>query len=239
VLQLAAPQARFRKADGEEFLRLKFAPWPLLEVMTPWRPAPEKPLAEALMHHVSYTKAAMKAHAFRAVLTGQPLEELKNYISYGEKIILEHFRLAGLTCHFDTLGTESLVPFTNMAAATIPYLRQEDCQKLWITPVWLKCPPKNPLLRDYLHFLSSVAARDHGHTFRRGEMILTEYEEILFTKEMKTIAVYVVGAMQVAAYALGEYEEVLALDGKFKKEQNPDFVRTFLVQAAKGENKRE
>ncbi|MCL2880837.1 MAG: hypothetical protein FWF29_11395, partial [Treponema sp.] len=234
VLQLAAPQARFRKADGGELLRLKFAPWPLLEVMTLWQPLPEKPQSEAQLKHISYAKAVMKAHALRAALTGQPLNGLKDHISQGENMIMEHIRLLGLACRLDSLVTESLVTFTNVAAQTIPYLSKEGCQELWITQDWLPCPPKNPLLHDYLRFLAAVAARDHRNTVEAGEQILAAYGKDLFTEEMKTAGDYVTGAVQIAAYALGEYEKVLALEEKFRGKQKKDFARAFLMEAAKG-----
>jgi len=241
VLQMSAPKARFHGQDGGEFVQLKFARWPLMEVMTHWKPAVREEIPKQLLHDIPYARDVMSARAFRAVLMGEPLNELKDYISYQNKMVLERIRLAGLACQIDFLKTEVeiFVTLANVAAATIPYFSKEDSHDLWITPNWLKCQPQDTFFRDYLHFLASVAARDYRNTLQRGEKMLTTHEEFLLSREMRMVAADIIGAMQTSAYALGEYEKVLTLGEKFKEGEKPGFVHTFLFQAAKEKMRKE
>jgi hypothetical protein len=237
ILQLGAARARFRNAQGTELSQLKLANWPVFEVLTGLQPTPRDHQFLSVLidrYQLPFPTAVRKARAVQATLAGQATESTRTRLVLDEKLAIEYLASAGANCQFDNLGTDGLIVLSRMAAMTIPYLRAEESRALWDKPRWVKCLPNDPLMRDFFAFIGAIAARDHPGALRIGHSLLNDRGQLALLQGIRTAMDYLVGGMQLSAYATGDFAKVLQLEDQFGERLNKGFARIFLVQAAKG-----
>jgi hypothetical protein len=98
-----------------------------------------------------------------------------------------------------------------MAAETIPYLRPEEMQGLWIKPDWIKCSRLLAPVPQVLSMLEAGAARNHAETLVRAEEILAGRRADL----PEDVADYVLRSAMLAAIATRNFIAALRLDAAY------------------------
>jgi hypothetical protein len=115
-------------------------------------------------------------------------------------------------CQFDKAGNEWIEASTAVAGATIPYVRAEDLQGVWIEPAWLgACSISNPLVDQVLRFHAAVAARDWQRVAGEGLALLSDPR----TSGLNAFRSYALGATELAALALGDFHAVPRIEASF------------------------
>ena len=115
-------------------------------------------------------------------------------------------------CQFDKASSEWIEASAAVAGAMIPYLRAEDLQGVWIEPSWFgDCRISNPLVDQALRFHAAVAARDWQRVGGEGLALLSEPR----TSGLIAFRSYVLGATELAALALGDFEAVPRIEASF------------------------
>jgi spermidine synthase len=235
ILQLGAAKARFNGAFGVELSELRVAHWPVFEVLTGVQPAPVGHQFEPiLIDRIPLAGAVRKAQAIHAALSGQgETATSQDAMLLDERLAIERLRSAGTACQLDTVGNDGLIILARLASRTIPYLRAEDSSTLWDNPRWVKCSPNDPLMHDFLSFLGAVAARDHRRTLQIGQSLLNDTEKLARLESVRPALNYLVGGMQLSAFATGDFAKVSQWEDRFGNRLEKTFARTFLVQAAR------
>jgi hypothetical protein len=240
ILQLKAPKARFQGFGTSFFAEFKNADWPLLEVLTGALPPPLD--YEGALGKLSsdYLTNRERAKAFRScLLDGAPIRcGSPSSLNQLELLAVEYLKLLGepaddllppggeAPCEYRF--EENLRALTQVARATIPFLRAKDLETLWGSPVWLRCALEKTSAKDYMSFIAASARRDFEKALLYGEGFLKahgfELEEEVFD--------YVLGGTQLAAFALGDMEKVAALESQYAEGASHSNARLMMVQAA-------
>jgi predicted membrane-bound spermidine synthase len=238
ILQLGAAKSRFNNAQGTELSELRLASWPVFEALTGLQPPPLDHQFQPVLidrYQLPFPTAVRKAQAIHAVLSGQAAKSSRTGIVLDEKLAIEYLLSAGANCRFDSLGTDGLIVLSRLAGITIPYLRAEDGKALWDQPRWVKCQPTEPLMRDYFAFIGAIAGRDHPRALRIGQAFLNDKDQFASLRGIRAAMDYLVGGMQLSAYATGNFGRVLQLEDEFGEKLSKTFARVFLVQAARAQ----
>jgi len=230
LLQLEAPKARFRGLGTGFFTELKNAPWPLLEVLTGVEPPPLGYEGSPHKLYAEYLTSRTKAKELRRrMLPGPEADRGGSSLEFLETLSLEHLKTLGRSCHFEESGNRGLSMLTQVAQATIPFLKPEDLVGLWVEPAWLSCKPQGAATQAFLAFLSASSQREHSKALVYGEDFLKS--RALF--EESEVVGYILGGTQLAAYAQGEVAKVAELEREYGEYANLNHARLLLVQAAR------
>jgi spermidine synthase len=231
-LQLNAPQARFAGASAAELVKLKLADWPIADVLgvetsaaLDYRPG------RYLKINIVQGNVLDVAQTLHAILTGRA-EPARSQAPIAMRLAAERVYRANTACQIDVLGDSGLVMLTDLATSTIPQLSREDGLSIWRQPAWAKCSGSS-LSRDYLAFIGAVAARDHQETLRLGQNLLDRHAKGLLERSVQPPIHYIVGAMQIAAYARGDFQRVISLENAYDKKLASGLPRTLLVKLAR------
>jgi len=230
ILQLEAPKARFKALKTLLFSELKSADWPFLEVLTDIEPSPLDYVGLPDKLSSSYLKNRVQAKELRRRFLGEPEAEEGRLaeLELLKTLSVDYLKTLGKHCRFHEDDSKALHLLTQVARLTIPFLRAEDLETLWVKPVWLSCEPKDAMAKEYMAFLAASAKRDHPNALLHGENFLNNKE---FYAQSDVIG-YVLGGAQLAAFALGEMEKVVQLEEAYAQEAVTDSVRTLMLQAA-------
>ncbi len=229
VLQLEAPKARFQGKSVNTFTEMKVSPWPILETATAWRPPSswnDTPRAGNEPAGI-YIGAFEQAKKLKTRLTQNPLDTVDG-IDFITALTVEQIWQMGKRCDRDT-SRDWLSSLTQLASQTIPYMPPESLKEIWITPRWLRCAPADALTHDYLRFLAASAARDHDAMLKIGETLLAAQDSPLKSSQ-REVGNYVLGAMELAAYARGEFDRASALEAAYGTMVGQESARTFIGQ---------
>ena len=230
ILQLEAPKARFKGVGTSLLADLKNADWPFLEVLTGVEPPPLEyvGLPDKLISDNLRMRKQVKE--LRRRLLEQPETEESRLANLGllETLLAEHLKTLGKTCRFQEDNSKGLLLLTHMARLTIPFLRTEDLEALWTSPTWLSCQPEDEATKEYLAFLAASAKRAYPQALLHGESFLKTHSFYADTE----IVSYVLGGTQLAAFAQGDMEKVVELEGQFSEKANASNARALMVQAA-------
>lgn len=233
LLQLGAAKARFNRALAIQQSELRIANWPVFEVLTGLEPPPVSYRPEqALIDRIPLAGSVRKAHSIHAALTGKVSPRDLPELLLEEKLAIEHLLSGGAACQLDTLGLDAMIVVARLAVRTTPYLPAIMASGIWRHPGWMKCAPKDALLRDFLAFVGAVAARDHQAVVRLGTAILERPELQERLRATKPAFDYLVGGIQLSAFALGDFRQVITLEQRFGKQRDSSFLRIFLLKAA-------
>lgn len=205
ILQLKAPEARFRSVAVADFNAFSTAPWPVSRLLSG---APRRDFKKGEMYGlplevVGKLKAARQ---LRSELLGQAAGEAA-VSQAGELMNAEVLRARGMACSLDNEPYSSAAIIVSLAMETVPYLSAEAQSDLWATPAWLTCRPESPLVRDVLALVGAASKEDHAGVLEVGARILEGPDaDAIFNDRM--VSYYVVGAMQYAA--LASHQPVMA-----------------------------
>ena len=225
LLQLEAPKARFKGQGTYFFAELKNAPWPVLEVLTG---VETPPLAyEGLREKLSsdYLSNRARAKELRRRLLGEGAGVAAK-LELLESLSAERLKSMGKSCDFQEEGLGLLA---QVARHSIPFLRPEDLEGLWLRPQWLLCHPEDEAVREYLAFLAALAGRQHEGALLHGEAFL-QSQGLYGDSEAVGHAL---GGTQLAAFALGDMEKVAQLESLYAGNAVASEARLLLVQAAR------
>jgi spermidine synthase len=229
-VQLNAPQARFAGAGASELITLRVADWPISDVLNiPSSVSLAYKPSAFLTKYLIQGNAIARAQALHSILADRPKSD-RSDTSLADRTAADRLRAAGLSCQIDALGDDGLLLMSSLAVATTPYLRPEDSIAIWQHASWMRCPPRTPLIRDYFAFIGAVAARDHGKILRLGQDLLDGHIDKLRQTDQLPALDYIVGAMQLSAYASGDFRRVISLD---QHKLVIDFSRSLLVHLAR------
>jgi spermidine synthase len=209
LLQLKAPKARFMNSEALAIANLQRAPWPLSEVVTG-----QQPLAvthESSTEATSVPRILMNriARALRSGLLSD--SEPKSSVAGAAELFVryEFMREAARSCAIDRVAGSWLEASSAIAGATIPYLRAEDLEGVWIHPGWLgNCVPSDPRIEHALALYAALSARDWQTVRSIGKSLLRD-GEIQGSPAFRT---WVLGATEVAALALHDLEGIAEIE---------------------------
>jgi hypothetical protein len=172
----------------------------------------------------------MKAKEIRRRLLDKPqTEESKpEAIEFSEILLIDYLKKLGRDCRLDDGSGKGFAALMGMARFTVPFLRPEELEGVWVNPAWLSCKFQDAAVREYLAFIAASAKRDYKNALAHGENLL-KGENVLDHKE---VAGYVLGGTVLAAYAVGDMAKVVELEKQYVKNANPDNVRAIIVRAA-------
>ena len=144
-------------------------------------------------------------------------------------------RSLGKECRMDEGVTRNLDLLFSVVGDTLPFLAAPEQAGLWQSPAWLACPPDDPLLRDALALADAVSRHDHAGVIRHGRALLDRQGTAQLT-EAKQASRYIAGSMLMAALALGDRDQAMALyRGYWQKLpqsiREDDAIRLLLVLA--------
>lgn len=208
LLQLRAPKARFMNADALPIVNLQSAPWPLLEVATGQAP-------QAMTHELSAVPTSVPRDAMNRVARslrtalfsgGEPTSG-----EAGAALFLgfEFMRETAGSCAIDRVVGPWLDASASIAGATIPFLRTEDLEGVWINPTWLgDCVPTDPRAERALALYAALSARDWPAVHGIGKGLL----ESGAIKDQLAFRTWVLGATEVAALALHDFDALAAVE---------------------------
>jgi predicted membrane-bound spermidine synthase len=235
ILQLEAPKARFKALGTTFFADVKNANWPLLEVLTRLDTPPLDYTGKPDKLRSGYLMARMKAKEIRKRLLDEPAtkENKLEVLTFLEKLLVDHLKTLEKNCHFNESDSKGINTLTQMARYTIPFLRVEDLDDLWINPTWMSCKLRDATIKEYLDFIAASAKRDYRNVLALGNGLLKN--ENFHTD--KDIMGYILGGTELAAFALGDMAKVMELENLHAKNANPDNVRLMLVSAARNRQK--
>ena len=209
LLQLKAPKARFMNSDALAIANLQRAPWPLSEVVTG-----QQPLA---VTHESSTDATsvpriLMSRIARALRSGllSGSEPKSSEAGAAELFVrYEFMREAARSCAIDRVAGSWLEASSAIAGATIPYLRAEDLEGVWIHPAWLgSCAPSDSRVQHALALYAALSARDWQTARDIGKALLSDGE----IKGLPAFRSWVLGATEVAALALHDLEGIADIE---------------------------
>ncbi|BDU15559.1 fused MFS/spermidine synthase [Lysobacter auxotrophicus] len=203
VLQLKAPESRFKRDMVWDIGTLLSAPWPITATLAD---LPVRPLDSTLPNKKREIASDVKLRAARelrtALVDGRPIDGA--YARQGDAMQLEALRGLAKSCMLDQAPAQSAQIMISLAIETIPFLDEAANQDLWVKPVWLgNCQPSNPLVVDTLKLLAATSQHRHADVIAAGRHLLSGPESgaILVNQ---TSTYYVWGAMQLAAFSLDD-----------------------------------
>jgi spermidine synthase len=205
ILSLEAPRARFRSTMATTLLGLPKADIPVLELLA----GTALPKGE-INYNQAYTRSVYMVMAQRLVATrgnggGPDLEAgLREKMAALRDVIGGCRGSMGVEAALDTMRA--------IAAESIPFLRPDQLQGLWIAPDWITCSDQPAAVKAMLALLEAAAARDHALTLQRAEAMLQDHTASLSS----TTADYVLRTAMLAASAKQSYADVLRLGETYR-----------------------
>jgi spermidine synthase len=199
ILQLKAPESRFRSANVAEFGAFATAPWPIARLLggVPARDAASQAEVKGLpLDVVGKGRAALE---LKAVLMGRPAQG-EQVASAGERLNAEVLRGRAQSCSLDADPESTASLIVSLAMETVPYLDAQAQAELWDRPAWLGCAPQDPLVRDTLALVGAASQDRHADVIAAGTGML-EGPSAKFVFGNPMVSYYVVGAVQYAALA--------------------------------------
>jgi predicted membrane-bound spermidine synthase len=226
ILSLEAPRSRFRSTMAATLVGLPTADLPLLELLggasLPAGALTESKVSPRTMYR-KMAKAIVLARGDR-----DPVD-----ITADLRFKMGFLREQIGRCRSREDVKMQLIVLLQMAAETIPYLRPEEMQGLWIKPDWIQCSEQVAPVPAMLALLEAAAARNHPDTLARAEGILAAHRAEL----PDDAAEYVLRSAMLAAIATRNYVAVQRLDATYgaKVRSTPvtDNHRRWMMQIAK------
>ncbi len=203
ILQLNAPESRFKRDVVADLGNVLSAPWPISPSLGGLTP---RPLSTALPDFKREIVSDRKLRAARelrtALVSSEPIAGV--YARQGDAMQLEALRGLARRCELDRAPAQSAQIMFSLAIETVPFLDAEGNHDLWVEPKWLgDCRPSHPLVVDSLKVLAAAGRGDHRAVVEAGEHLLNSPDSA-FILGNNTAAYYLWGAMQYSAFMLGD-----------------------------------
>lgn len=198
LLQLKAPESRFRGASVVEFGAFATAPWPVARYLGHVPARSGEPVGKVDGLPLDLVRKTQAAQELRAVLLGNA-NSGKAAANAGERLNAEVLRSRGMSCTLDGDPENSASLIASVAMETVPYLDSGSQSELWARPSWASCVPNDPLVRDVLAVVGGASQDQHEAVIEAGTRILEGPQaKTVFANPL--VSYYVVGAMQYAAF---------------------------------------
>lgn len=201
ILQLKAPEARFRNASVDVFGAFATAPWPVVRQLNglPAREGGEAGDGAGLGLPIDVSSKWRAAHDLRGVMLGE-VRSAASKAEANEQLNAEVLVGRGKACTLDKEPESTASLIASLAMETVPYLSADAQKPLWSQPSWVACPPASPLVRDVLLLVGQASQDDHAGVIATGTQILegVDANEVFSNR---ILSYYIVGAMQNAALA--------------------------------------
>lgn len=204
ILQLKAPEARFRQASVLDFGSFATAPWPVSRWLgaVPARPSG----ADVDGLPLDVVRKWQAARELRSILVGQRSsgEEAK-FATASDRLNAEILLGRSKACSLDENPEASAELIFSLAMETVPYLSATEQSNMWKRPVWLGCEPNSPLVRDAIELVGAASQDEHEQVLEVGRRMLEGTDaKVMFGNSIASY--YVVGAIQYAALATNRPE---------------------------------
>lgn len=199
ILQLKAPEARFRGANVAEFGAFANAPWPVARHLGAVAARDKATQEEVDGLPLAVVRKWRAAKDLKDVLLGRPAVG-EGIASPGERLNAEVLRARAQSCSLDADPENSASLIVSVAMETVPYLDAQAQSELWDRPAWLGCAPQDPLVQNALALAGAASQDRHAEVIEAGTRIL-DGPSAKFAFENAMVSYYVVGAVQYAALA--------------------------------------
>jgi hypothetical protein len=228
ILQLRAPEARFTKSRATDFAMLQRSTLPILEVVGGYEPpAADRSLPEVVTD-IEREVPLRAARAYRAALLSR--SSVKSEHANKDVIYrLDAMCAGGRPCtEFDAKAW--IEESASVAGATIPYLRTEDLEGVWINPAWVPaCASADTLSKQALDLYDVISRRDWKRVSDIGSSLLASGD----VKGLAVFEPYTLRATELAHLALGETDAVARIENRYGSGSRSDaFERSFLMSQA-------
>ncbi|MDG2516873.1 spermine synthase [Lysobacter soli] len=214
VLQLKAPESRFKRDMVSNLGSVLTAPWPISPALGGLQ---RRALSSELPDHkreITNDRKLRAARELRAALVDdQPIGG--DYASQDDAMQLEALRGLAKDCNLDRAPAQSSQIMFSLALETIPFLDADANREMWIEPKWLgACKPAHPLVVETLALLAATAKDDHMAVIDVGQNLLNG-DNSGFVLGNPTASYYIWGAMQYSAFMLGSPQLAEALQARY------------------------
>lgn len=204
ILSLEAPRSRFRSATAATLLELPTADLPLVELLG----KVSLPAGGLSVSRV-YPRTMYRNMAKVIVLARGDKDP--EGMTAELRLEMGFLREQIGRCRSREDVKMQLSVLRQLAAETIPFLRPEEMQGLWIKPDWIECAEQVAPVPAMLALLEAAAARNHPDTLARAEGILAAHRAEL----PDDAADYVLRSAMLAAVATRDFAAVRRLDATY------------------------
>ncbi|WP_367380153.1 fused MFS/spermidine synthase [Stenotrophomonas cyclobalanopsidis] len=172
LLQLKAPEARFRNAEVIDFGGVSVAPWPVAKFLGGYsrRPVSDKENGGGGLPLRVFAKNRAARELRVAIVEGR--DNLTMDVTPTDALNAEALRSRAEACSLDKDPVGSADMIYSIAIETVPFMAAEDQVGLWKDPVWIKCPPKAPAVTDALALVAAASQDDHQSVLEIGQRML-------------------------------------------------------------------
>jgi predicted membrane-bound spermidine synthase len=200
VLSLEAPRTRFRELMAAALVGLPTADLPLLELLA----GIQLPEGE-ITPNPSYPRVMYRAMALRVVQSRGDADAPELPSDVIQKLGFLRDRVG--RCRGGANAAGELLALRDLAAETVPYLKADEMQGLWIDRDWVHCDRMPAVVSGLLDLIAAQAARDHGQTLARAEALLNDHLDEL----PEVVADYVLRAGMLGGIVAKDPAAVLRL----------------------------
>lgn len=228
ILQLDAPKSRFNGNNATFLNEIQKSPWPILEVTTQKIPEINIPKGNKSRDSIfsTFDREYLTYSDIRQAML-KPVYSKNQYTDINTDMQINRLWSIGENCNLLDREAEFRHILTQLSMKTLAYFQPKDLEGVWIKPNWLKCKLPDSIEKDYLNLISFASLRDYTSVFKTGIPLLEKMQT--GSINIQTF-VYVLGWVELAAYALGDYEQVDILEQKYAKNITPDMSRWFIRQ---------
>jgi len=229
LLQLGAPEARFRKAHVADFERVSVAPWPIAKLLAGHsrRPIIDEATAGGGLPLRLATKN-LAAREIRGGLVGAK-DKVTADVAPLDALNAEVLRSRAETCSLDKDPLGSAEMIYSLAIETVPFMAAGDQVGLWKDPTWLKCAPNASAVADALALVAATSQDDHESVLAIGQRMLSGAgARDVFSSEVASY--YLMGSLYYAALATKQTELAKALHSTYTPLLPPDAARAPTLQ---------
>jgi spermidine synthase len=216
LLQLRAPEARFKNAEVIEFDAVSTAPWPITQFLSGHgrRDARDEQASGGGLP-LRVTAKNLAARELRLALVDGKIG-LDSSVAYQDALIAETLRSRAKSCTLDEnpVGTADMI--YSLAMETVPFMSSGEQVDLWQSPSWIGCGTSAREVRDALALVAATSKDDHQAVLNIGQQIL-EGEGAAEVLSSGIASYYVLGSMYFSAMATQQAELAQSLHATYTR----------------------
>lgn len=229
LLQLMAPEARFRNDQVADFGGISVAPWPITKLLAGHsrRPINDEATGGSGLPLRVVTKNRAARELRRAIVDGK--EKLTVDVTPSDALNAEVLRSRAEACSLDKDPTGSADIIYSLAIETVPFMAAGDEVGLWQKPTWVKCAPKDPAVVDALALVAAASQDDQEAVLAIGQRMLGgPGARGVLSSEIASY--YVLGSLHYAALATQQPELAKSLHSTYTPHLPPIASRNPTLQ---------
>ncbi|WP_343652884.1 fused MFS/spermidine synthase [Stenotrophomonas sp.] len=216
LLQLRAPEARFKNAEVLEFDAVSTAPWPITQFLSGHgrRGAHDEQTSGGGLP-LRVTAKNLAARELRQALVEGKIS-LDSSVTHQDALTAETLRSRAQSCTLDKdpVGTADMI--YSLAMETVPFMSSSEQVDLWQSPSWMGCGASAAAVNDALALVGAASKDDHQAVLVIGQRILEGggADEVLSSG---IASYYVLGSMYFSAMATQQPELAQSLHATYTK----------------------